>query len=105
MKQAWIPLAAGFFSSCLFISILCMTSYLFDAESPFLPRRTPPRYLLKDEGGRVAVYSAFQPDAPPLARYNIYVNLLPPPDVLRLKAGWRVTDTAALQRTLEDLGY
>ena len=105
MKASIFSLLAGFFCSALLVSVLCMTAYLFPREIPFVPKNAPPRYLIKDEGGRVAVYAAFRPDAPPLARYDIYVNLLPAADVLRLKAGWPISNDAALQRTLEDLGY
>ena len=105
MKQHTCALLAGFFTACLLVSILCMTSYLFPHKSEIFPPSAPPRYLIKDSGGRVAVYAAFRPDAPPLLRCDIYVNLLPAADVLRLKAGWPVSDDRALQCTLEDLGY
>ena len=66
----------------------------------------PTQYLLRDEGGMVAVY-ACGPDGSPtrLARQtDIYVNLLPENDALRVKHGMTVTGDAALQEVLEDLG-
>ena len=66
----------------------------------------PTQYLLRDEGGMVAVYTC-GPDGSPtrLARQtDIYVNLLPENDALRVKQGMAVTGDAALQEVLEDLG-
>ncbi len=59
-------------------------------------------YELRDTGGRVAVYAAGGDT--PLAVYDIYVNLLPEGDALRLKSGMRVYGDAALESLLEDLG-
>ena len=62
--------------------------------------------LLRDEGGMVAVYTC-GPDGSPtrLARQtDIYVNLLPENDALRVKQGMTVTGDTALQEVLEDLG-
>ena len=66
----------------------------------------PARYLLRDEGGKVAVYT-LGPDGFPTRlarRTEIYVNLLPKNDALRVKQGMVVTGEAALQKILEDLG-
>ena len=67
---------------------------------------TPARYLLRDEGGMVAVYS-LGPDGSPTGQAeqtDIYVNLLPENDALRIKQGVTVTGDAALRQLLEDLG-
>ena len=59
----------------------------------------PTQYLLRDEGGMVAVYTC-GPDGSPtrLARQtDIYVNLLPENDALRVKQGMTVTGDTALQ--------
>lgn len=67
---------------------------------------TPRQYLLCDEGGMVAVY-ACGPDGSPALRVEqteIYVNLLPEDDALRIKQGLPVTGEAALRQLLEDLG-
>ena len=67
------------------------------------PASDGPVYYLRDDGGRVAVYAS--PDSTtPLQVYEIYVNLLPENDALRLKSGIAVTGTAALERLLADLG-
>ena len=63
----------------------------------------PPRYLLKDSGGHVALYTA--EGTGPLATYEeIYTRLLPESDVLALQQGVFVSDEAELQRRLEDYG-
>ena len=66
----------------------------------------PTQYLLRDEGGMVAVYTCGPAGSPTrLARQtDIYVNLLPENDALRVKQGMVVTGDAALQEVLEDLG-
>lgn len=67
---------------------------------------TPTQYLLRDEGGMVAVYS-LGPDGSPIGaaeQTDIYVNLLPENDALRIKQGYTVTGDAALRQLLEDLG-
>lgn len=94
---------------------LCAVGILWGAwalAAPVLPApesaapsasAAPAGYYLRDLGGRVAVYESADADEP-LAVYDIYVNLLPETDVLRLKNGLYVADDAALQRLLEDLG-
>lgn len=66
----------------------------------------PTQYLLCDEGGMVAVYTC-GPDGTPdqqVEQTDIYVNLLPENDALRIKQGLPVTGDAALRAVLEDLG-
>ncbi len=63
-------------------------------------------YYLCDEGGRVTVYRCL-PDGTPddlLERTDIYVNLLPEGDALRLKHGLTVPSESELRQLLEDLG-
>lgn len=63
-------------------------------------------YYLCDEGGRVAVYTC-STDGTPMQRVeltNIYVNLLPEGDALRIKAGLTVHSEKELALLLEDLG-
>ena len=63
----------------------------------------PARYLLKDSGGHVALYTA--EGTGPLATYDdIYTHLLPESDVLALQQGVLVADETELQRRLEDYG-
>lgn len=92
-------------------AVCCAGLILFSVwrmAAPALPvpaRTAPPAatYYLRDCGGRVAVYASSDGEAP-LAVYDIYVNLLPQSDMLRLKAGIAVQGEAALERLLEDLG-
>jgi hypothetical protein len=70
------------------------------------PQSAVPAYYLCDKGGRVAVY-ACEADGTPgeLVEWtDIYVNLLPERDALRLKEGFTVQDDQALASLLEDLG-
>ena len=67
------------------------------------PETAAPRYLLKDSGGHVALYTA--DGIGPLATYDdLYTRLLPESDVLALQQGVFVADEAELQRRLEDYG-
>ena len=63
-------------------------------------------YYLCDEGGRLAVYTC-DADGQPLQRVElteVYVNLLPEGDALRIKQGLVVWGEQALASLLEDLG-
>ena len=67
------------------------------------PSPAPARYLLKDSGGHVALYTA--DGIGPLARYDeIYTRLLPEGDALALQQGVPITDERELQKRLEDYG-
>lgn len=66
------------------------------------PKAAGPAYLLRDEGGRLALYSADGGEA--LARYDIYTRLLPEQDVLALQNGVPIASAAELQQRLEDYG-
>lgn len=59
-------------------------------------------YLLKDNGGHLALYTAN--GTGPLAEYDIYTRLLPENDILALQEGVVVADEAELQQRLEDYG-
>lgn len=59
-------------------------------------------YLLKDNGGHLALYTA--DGTGPLAEYDIYTRLLPENDILALQEGVTVADEAELQQRLEDYG-
>lgn len=87
------------------LSLLQMTAPQAFSGDPAPAASGAPEYLVRDQGGRVAVYTV-DADGNETGGtvYDIYVNLLPEPDVLRLRQGIRVTDGAALQQLLEDLG-
>lgn len=59
-------------------------------------------YLLKDNGGHLALYTA--DGTGPLAEYDIYTRLLPENDILALQEGVAVANEAELQQRLEDYG-
>jgi hypothetical protein len=70
------------------------------------PNSTAPAFYLCDSGGRVAVYRCDTEGLPTELQEltDIYVNLLPEADALRLKQGFTVQDEQALAALLEDLG-
>ena len=62
-----------------------------------------PQYLLKDNGGHLALYTI--DGSGPLARFDeIYTRLLPEGDALALQQGVPITDERELQKRLEDYG-
>ena len=92
----------------LYLSLLAGLAVLCPAAAPVWfspppPGTAAPRYLLKDSGGHVALYTA--DGIGPLATYDdLYTRLLPESDVLALQQGVFVADEAELQRRLEDYG-
>lgn len=67
------------------------------------PQPAAPRYMLRDNGGHPALYTA--DGTGPLAQYDeIYTRLLPESDYLNLQQGILLADEAELQARLEDLG-
>ena len=88
---------------CLFYA-LCAFAIAFSLFWMALPRLALPSPAPGADSA--AVYTC-GPDGSPtrLARQtDIYVNLLPENDALRVKQGMTVTGDAALQEVLEDLG-
>ena len=84
------------------LAVLCLAAALVWFARP-QPETAAPRYLLKDSGGHVALYTA--DGIGPLAIYeDIYTHLLPESDVLALQQGVQVADEVELQRRLEDYG-
>ncbi len=94
----------GLCTFCILLALFVMLTPLLPPEELRILSQPGTEYYLRDHGGKVAVYDSPDPEATPLAIHDIYVNLLPECDALRLKAGWRVLGDTALQRTLEDLG-
>ena len=66
------------------------------------PAPVAPAYLLKDHGGKLALYAA--DGGGPLEEYDIYTRLLPEPDCLALQQGVSIYTEAELQQKLEDYG-
>lgn len=104
MRTARFYISMGLCSFCILLGFIGLIRPLWDHALPS-PTPAPQIYWLRDAGGKVAVYDSEHPGAAPLAVYDIYVNLLPECDILRLKSGWPVTGERQLQRTLEDLGW
>ncbi len=76
------------------------------AQAPVSSVNEQHGYYLCDEGGRLAVYSCDANGQPEqcLELTDIYVNLLPESDALRLKHGYTVWNRRELEQLLEDLG-
>ena len=62
----------------------------------------PSAYTLRENAGKLALYKGSE--SAPVARYDIYTNLLPADDVTALQQGIPIEDQAALRRYLEDFG-
>ena len=72
------------------LAVLCLAAALVWFARP-QPETAAPRYLLKDSGGHVALYTA--DGIGPLATYDdLYTRLLPESDVLALQQGVFVAD-------------
>ena len=94
MRKAWLGLI--FLFSALLLAI-CLAVFWYGGRG-----QDSPAYILRDEGGRVAVYQAGA-DTPEKV-YDIYTHLLPPEDTQKLQQGIPVDTEAELQALLEDLG-
>lgn len=95
---------AAYYSLLGALAVLCIAAAATWFGQAELERREQdsPRYLLKDNGGYLALYTA--DGTGPLAEYDIRTRLLPEEDVLALQQGVLVEDEAELQRRLEDYG-
>lgn len=62
-----------------------------------------PRWILADEGGRLAQYAYGQPDEP-VRVWAVYTALLPETDAERLRRGITVYSDEELRRLVEDFG-
>lgn len=86
------------------LALLCLLTVALAAGSfqlSALSERTP-QYLLKDDGGFLAVYT---PDgATEVAKYEVLTRLLPENDFAALQAGVPAYSDAELQRLIEDYG-
>lgn len=111
MKQTaarlWFALFALLCLAAIALSVLRMAAPAAFPRSPERSAAAQAGYLVRDEGGHVAVYvldEHGEAGSPAAVLEDIYVNLLPEPDVLRLRQGIRVADETHLERLLEDLG-
>ena len=92
------PLPAGAGHAAL----LCIAAAVTVFFVPVQKQQPQAQYLLKDNAGRLALYT---PDGTgPLAQYDVYTRLLPEPDCLALQQGVSIYTEAELQQKLEDYG-
>lgn len=82
---------------CLLTLALALFAFWLDQQHARVPQ-----YLLRDDGGRLAVYSA--DGLQELTRYDILTRLLPENDMETLRAGLPVYSDAELARLVEDYG-
>ena len=99
MNKRWFIVLLVLCAAALALSILWMVRP--QAIEP-QPPASAPVYLLKDCGGRLALYPAGQDH--PIAVYDVYTRLLPEIDVLYLQQGIPVHSTEELLHLLEDYG-
>ena len=85
------------------LALLCIVAAAVGFALSGQERPRPSGYLLRDNGGRLALYAA--DGSGPLAEYDIYTRLLPEQDFLALQQGVAVADETELQRRLEDYGW
>lgn len=102
MRKQWFWGLAALCSVSLAVSIFWMAGPALGLRQKEQPPAAGAPYLLRDEGGRVALYQ--QGEDEPVRIYDIYTHLLPQTDVLSLQKGIPVDNEEALQRLLEDLG-
>ena len=84
------------------LALLCIAAAVTAFFVPAQNQQPQAQYLLKDNAGRLALYT---PDGTgPLAQYDVYTRLLPEPDCLALQQGVSIYTEAELQQKLEDYG-
>ena len=67
------------------LALLCIAAAVTVFFVPVQKQQPQAQYLLKDNAGRLALYT---PDGTgPLAQYDVYTRLLPEPDCLAFAAG------------------
>ena len=94
-SKIYLSLLAG-------IAVLCLAAALWWMMQGRVARKEP-QYLLKDNAGHPALYTA--DGTGPVAQYDeIYTRLLPEGDVLALQQGVPIYDERELQKRLEDYG-
>lgn len=99
MKKRWFAVFAGLLGAAALLAVIWAAVWMARSRAQAEPAA---EYLLRDNGGRVALYTA--DGEGPIAQYEIYTRLLPQADVLALQQGIPVQDESALQRLLEDYG-
>ena len=101
-RKRWFWLLAILCAGALAVSLFWMTKPLFLKEKGDAQAGQPAPYLLRDSGGRIALYR--QGEEEPVQVYDLYTHLLPQTDVLSLQKGIPIENEEQLDRLLEDLG-
>lgn len=121
MRRIWSCLFYGLCAFAIAFSLFWMVLPHLEAPAPSADEEpiasqpnvlaqaepaAPAAYWLCDKGGRVAVYECSADGEPEklLEMTNIYVNLLPESDALRIKQGLTLHSEKELYTLLEDLG-
>ena len=84
------------------LALLCIAAAVTVFFVPVQKQQPQAQYLLKDNAGRLALYTPY--GTGPLAQYDVYTRLLPEPDCLALQQGVSIYTEAELQQKLEDYG-
>lgn len=100
-EKRWFAVFAAALGMLALLAVVWACIWMLGSRTEAQPAPAP-AYLLRDNGGKVALYTA--EGEGPIAQYDIYTRLLPQADVLALQQGVPVQDEAALQRLLEDYG-
>ncbi len=97
----WVRLYLALLGGAALLCVVAATVWFARAEYDARTEEGP-RYMLKDNAGYLALYTA--EGEGPLAEYDLRTRLLPEQDVLALQQGVPVQDEAELQQRLEDYG-
>lgn len=125
-RQEFRPQAVCLLTTCFFASLVGVSLVYLGMESPppdspsaaigsgvvsgqaepdsFADKsdqtQTPVRYIMKNHGGRLAVFEV-QKDSPSLV-FDVYINTLPEYDQMALQEGITVEGEDALSKLIED---
>lgn len=97
----WVRVYLALLGGAALLCVVAAAVWFARAEYDARTRETP-QFLLKDNAGYLALYTA--EGEGPLAEYELRTRLLPEQDVLALQQGVPVRDARELQQRLEDYG-
>lgn len=97
MAKIWVWILILLCSISLFFSVF----WMIDPPSAD-PDSTVPSYILKDCGGKLALFRAGE--TVPLEIYELYTHLLPEADAEQLRHGIPLQNLDEVKRLLEDFG-
>ncbi len=106
MHKRWFFCTALTCIACIALSCLWMiTPQTIAPTMPVSTAQSADYYKLVDDGGFVSVIHMVEQVEESATKTEIYVNLLPEADALRIKQGYCVGDAQSLERLLLDLEY